>query len=147
MNTQTGQLGRREVVMFPGPSVVVGARIAAMLARPLGDMLRRYRTVDGGVPDAELTAIVEAIEVLAREFRSSSDRPHTEVGTPGMPPDGSAVMLQGVSVQAAATHFGISTRAVRARCQRGSLPAVKAAGVWFVDIEEIPRTPYRTRTT
>lgn len=136
MSAAESAAGGRGPVTILTPSVVVSARVASKLAGPLAELLRRYRVVDGGVPDAELTATIEAIGALGRAWRESRTPSRAEDGTRGIPHDVPSAMLGAVPVAAAARHLGTTERAVRARCQRGSLPAVKSGGSWFVYLDE-----------
>jgi hypothetical protein len=112
-----------------GPGVFASARVCGMLAGPLAQMLHRFRVEDGGTPDAELTAYVEAVVRLARAARSAD-------GTSGIPAEDADATLGAVSVSTAAKVLGRSERAVRARLERGSLAGRKVNGTWLVWLPE-----------
>ncbi len=110
------------------PFVMVTQTVANMIASPLNDLLRKFHR-DGGRPHAELVTTVDAIGKLARLARNTAP---SAAGTPGIPPDDDEDTLGTVSTTAAAEHFGITDRAVRGRCERGSLAATKIAGTWRI---------------
>jgi excisionase family DNA binding protein len=131
--------------MITGPSVVVSARVASMIAPQLVEMLRRYRVVDGGVPDAEVTATVEAITRLGRAWRESMTPPpldpSADIGTSGTSRNAAAeasAMIGLVSVADAARYLGVTERAVRARCQRGTIAAERIGRAWLIDLTDEP---------
>jgi len=124
------------------PVVLVSPRVASIVAPVLAQMLRQWRVRDGGTPDAELLATVEAMAALARAHAMSSDK-RADCGMPGMPmasnsgqAEGTASTLGTVSVTEAATVLGISPRAVRGRLERKTLPGRLVGGVWNVWIPE-----------
>ena len=104
-----------------------------MLAAPLERLVRDFRYQSGGTPDAELVAAIEAIARLARVERRTRDLDTASaVGTCGTAVDDPSVMLGTVNTATAAEHLGITTRAVTARCQRGTLSACKVDDTWRV---------------
>lgn len=115
-----------------GPHVVLSPRVAGMIASPLVQLLRRFRAEDGGTPDSELVAFVEAAARLARAQQAAA----SANGMHGIPQEDDAVTLGAVDTKTAANALNITPRAVTARCVRGSLAGHKVGGSWFVWLPE-----------
>lgn len=103
--------------------VVVDAAEAATVARFLAEAVRRGQA--RGVPaPAEVQRLIDALDALRRARNTD--------GMPTVDRSG-AVVEDGRSVADVAAELGISARAVRGLCQRGTLPARKGPdGQWRI---------------
>jgi hypothetical protein len=108
-------------------SILIDARSAALLAPWLRGIVRNYIR-DGGVIDPALAELLHEVERVGRAYRNSDH------GTHGIPAEEHVEMIDSwISATEAAKRLGVTTRAVVARCGRGTLPARLVAGRWLID--------------
>lgn len=117
-----------------GLIVLVPARVAAVLARR--GWIQRARA-ELAHRDAELAAVLIALEVAARAWSSTGG------GTPAAIPTEPHAHSEQMNTQQAADILGITNRGVRKAIERGDLPAVQNAGRWQMSRTDLAL--YRTR--
>ena len=121
-----------------GHVVIVPARVAAWLERRAG--LNAIRIGNRGL-DPEVDAVLGALRIGALVWRNSVDGTDATQTAEPEPPS-----PQRVSTNQAATHLGITDRAVRKAIARGAICAENIDGRWVIDREEL--IDYQaTRTT
>jgi hypothetical protein len=123
-------------MLIESTAIVVPARIAAALAPSLAAALATARR-SGAIVAPEVVATIEEIVRVGRVWRDGHPLVTDAVsGTPGIPPAEVDGTMGLVDVATAAKRLGIGERAVRGRCQRGTLPAEFIGGRWFIAMEE-----------
>jgi excisionase family DNA binding protein len=111
--------------------VFVDSRLAAVLARPLQDWARAYERTNGIRLQEPIRQFVDDLGRVALGQRVRPERD----GTPRNTVDDAVAHDAPVtfSTKEAAGLLGISERAVRALCERGTLEATRPGGRWKID--------------